>query len=195
MRRHGDAAQSGITKAHLRPYVAAVERIIRCNPENPAWAKLDAAWLTVVADAEAGVHEAETSGRAYIAWQLAGQREIARVGRTVPPREVVVTVLALYLMAEQDLRRFRGDRAFMFQLARRVRALTDANVGTTWDNKAKRVKRVYRDLRPQATEYFAAELVRALGAPALVFSRSQAAQEKEDRAERHALYEDIERLK
>ena len=58
----------------------------------------------------------------------------------------------MYLMLEQEEpRRFRSDDGFRFQLARRVRALTDVNQGTWYDHWAQRVKRVYRDTAPKTT--------------------------------------------
>jgi len=55
--------------------------------------------------------------------------ELRRLADHVTPERVIETVLAIYLMQDQDPRRFRSDTVFWTQLVRRVRGLTKANAG------------------------------------------------------------------
>jgi hypothetical protein len=57
--------------------------------------------------------------------------------------EMAEVVLAMFLMLDQDRRRFRSDRAFLFQLARRVRSLSDVNAGERFDYNTAKVRRAY----------------------------------------------------
>jgi hypothetical protein len=90
------------------------------------------------------------------------------------------------VMREEQPRRFRSDRAFDFQLARRVRALADANAGTYYDKETGKVKRVYRDVLPGTLEHLAAPLKEAFGVAGLRLAqleegeRKRAANERQD---------------
>ncbi len=98
-------------------------------------------------------------------------REVVTLGETVPPRDVVVCVLAMFVMWEMDHRRFRTDDAFRTQLARRVRRLTEANATFYFDPVADKGKRVYRDLAPRAAKVFAGWLAEAFGGAGLHLGR------------------------
>ena len=82
-------------------------------------------------------------------------------------QEAIETVIAVYVMQEIEPRRFRSGRAFRFQLVRRLRRLTDVNVGEYWDQTAGRTKRVYRDLPPRVTEVFARIVTETIGGPCM----------------------------
>jgi hypothetical protein len=144
--------------------VKTVRKLIERNQENPAWAKLDRLWHALVDENRAAIGAVQRDGRCVITWEYQAQTDIVRLAAHVSPREIVETVLAIYVMAYQEPRRFTGDKAFMFQLVRRVRALTEANAGITWDHQRRRNKRVYRDLPPRATEHMGVLIVSALGA-------------------------------
>jgi hypothetical protein len=52
-------------------------------------------------------------------------------------------------------RTFKSDQAFNYQLARRVRSLSNVNAGEYWDNNTKKTKRVYRDIPPKTLSVLA----------------------------------------
>ena len=62
--------------------------------------------------------------------------EVLKVAEVATPRDVIETVLAVFVMQELDPRRFRSDPGFRFQLVRRMRALADVSAGQRWDHKA-----------------------------------------------------------
>jgi len=111
-----------------------------------------------------------------------------------PRVKSILIVLALYLMAEQEPRRFRSDEGFRFQLVRRVRALTETNRGTWYDHKVRRVKRVYRDTAPKTTEYLGQCLAEVLGAAGLYLARLEQAQAEQKRANRKKLFDALSEL-
>jgi hypothetical protein len=193
-RRHGDAQQEGITKAHLKPYLEVVRRRIAKNADNPAWKTMEGNWLALVEHAHAEL-TTYNRGAVHIRQHREAYEEVKKLAKHVKPAAVVETVLALYLMAEQDSRRFRSDDGFRFQLVRRVRGLTDVNRGTWYDNKIGRVKGVYRDLAPKATEYLCDLLATTLGAAGLYVARLEQAQAEQQKASRTRLFDALSELK
>ena len=193
-RRHGDAQQQGVTKAELKPYLQTIRRRIAKNPDSPAWKALEGRWLALVeyAHSELATYK---QGIAHIRQHRLAYDEIMKLGYHVKPAEVVETVLAMYLLLEQDPRRFRSDDGFRFQLARRVRALTDVNQGTWYDHKSQRVKRAYRDAPPKTTAHIGELLAEVFGAAGLQIARLEQAQAEQQKANRTKLFDAVSDLK
>ncbi|MBO1906641.1 hypothetical protein KHP60_15655 [Microvirga sp. 3-52] len=162
MRRHGDPRQEGVTKAQLEPYVKLVEARIAKNAANPVWTQLDDRWQALTRSAEA-ILAAYHNGRPGLRQEVRAASEVKKLGQAVEPREVIVTALAMYLMLYQEPRRFRSDDAFSTQLVRRVRGLSDVNVGVWHDNKTNKMRRVYRELPPRVVQVIAGWIVPVLG--------------------------------
>jgi len=76
---------------------------------------------------------------------------------------VIDTALAMFLLWEQSPHRFMSDKAFNFQLARRVRGLADANSSSSYSAKEGRIKRTYRDTPPRVLNCLAESLKVAFG--------------------------------
>jgi hypothetical protein len=193
-RRHGNPEQVGITVRALKRHLAATHRRIKLNPGNSSWARLDALWLDLANECREQMKLADTSGRAFYGYQYAAQWEIAKVARDVEPGRVVATVLALYHMVRHEPGHFKSDRAFLFQLARRVRCLTDRNVGITYDHGARRNKRVYRDVSPRAAEHMGELLAQAFGRSALYLADLDKAEAKANKQKRAALDDALQKL-
>jgi len=85
------------------------------------------------------------------------------LAQEVKPREVVEVTCAVVMLWELEPQRFRSDRAFWLQLARRVRGVTDVNYGERWDNVRQRVRRTYRELTPRASLILGRWLAETLG--------------------------------
>ena len=192
-RRHGDPQQEGITKAQLKPYLEAVRRRIAKNADNPAWKTIEGNWLALVEHARAEL-SSYNEGVGHIRQHRLAYEEIVKLAKDVTPAEVVHTVLALYLMAEQEPRRFRSDEGFRFQLVRRVRALTETNRGTWYDHKVRRVKRVYRDTAPKTTEYLGQCLAEVLGPAGLYIASLEQAGLEAKKQQAEKLWADMEKL-
>ncbi|MGJ0506073.1 MAG: hypothetical protein ACR652_02855 [Methylocystis sp.] len=166
-RRHGAPDQRGITKSGLRPYLAMVQRRIEKNEKLTIWTIADGRWLALVRYAE---QVEKTTMFRTDRWAA---QEAQKLGVAVEPRLVVETVLAMYLMREQEAFRFKSDRAFRFQLVRRVRGLTRLNAKVWGDGESGRTKTVYSELPPKVTGVLSAWLISVLGQIGVWMARNE----------------------
>ncbi len=139
-----------------------VEARIVKNATNPVWSQLEERWLALASAAGATL-SAYHNGRPGVRQEVLAAHEIKKLREAVEPRTVIVMALAMYVMLDQEPRRFRSDEAFTTQLVRRVRGLSDVNVGEWYDHKTNRMKRVYRELPPRVVQVLANWIVPVLG--------------------------------
>ena len=161
-RRHGHPEQDGVTVHELQPFRDRVAARRAKNPTNHAWDILRQRWAAVAANA-AMLLKAHAGGKPGAAYTVQAAHHIQRLAATVPDDVVMEAALALFLMREAQPYRFRSDRAFDFQLSRRVRALSDVNAGTYFDHETGKTKRVYRDVLPGTLIALAEPLKAAFG--------------------------------
>jgi hypothetical protein len=154
------------------------------------WAKLEERWGQLVDHAR---RLAAQTG-AMDKYERRAAHEIIKLGEKVEPRKVINTILAMCLMEDFSPRRFRSDQAFRFQLVRRVRSLTDMNVGTYWDNEAQRVKRVYKVPPIRTTAILGQWLVQVVGGVAGRLAQLERADEEKQRNEAVAYRQAVEEL-
>ena len=193
LRRHGEATQTGVTVHQLRPYMARVVARQAKNQDNQSWAILRARWAACVADARRDIEVAE-AGAAFVRHHLDASLQVAHLGTSVEPDEVMRVALAMFQYREDQPRRFRSDRAFDFQLARRVRGLSTQNAGSYWDDKMKRSKRVYKDMSPRVVEVLAGTLKDAFGLAGLMLARREQVEMEQARDAGRHLAEALEAL-
>jgi hypothetical protein len=93
-------------------------------------------------------------------------REVVKLAEHVEPREVVETVLAMFLLEQDQPRRFRSDPAFRTQLVRRTRGLSEVNAGTWYDAATGKTKRAYKELAPRANAVLGQWLAELFGGAA-----------------------------
>ena len=139
LRRHGAIDQTGITATDLRPYVERVRQRIEKNAASPLWPQLDARWLAL-ADHASGVIGEASRGRAGPEYERKAAREVLKLVAETEPRSVIEVALAMFLIWDQEPRRFRTDEGFRFQLVRRVLVLGDLSAGQYFDFKSGRTK-------------------------------------------------------
>ena len=185
-RRHGDAGQHGVTAVHLKPYLKVARSRIKKNAQSRLWGQLEARWDALVGYCRDQLAEHRT-GRPFIVHGHQAAAAVVKIAEDVKPRDVIETVIALYVMQDQEPRRFRSDRAFRAQLVRRVRALTDRNVGRYWDPDRGRTKRVYRDLPPRAVVVMGKWIAETLGVVGLKVAELERQDAEAKSAERKAL--------
>lgn len=166
LRRHGDALQEGITVTELRPYRKKVTARRAKNPHSPLWDILRQRWEAIGRNARRILGE-HAKGKPQVSHDVQAAHHLERTAATTEPDDVIDTALALYLMHEAKPKRFASDKAFTFQLARRIRGLTDVHAGTYFDATTGKVKRVYRDMAPRTLEAFAEPLKVAFGVAAM----------------------------
>ncbi|WP_298624785.1 hypothetical protein [uncultured Zoogloea sp.] len=193
-RRHGHPEQTGVTVQELAPFRLRVRLRMEKNQGNQAWGILAQRWGMIIDAAKAQEAEAQR-GRPFVAHERDACQELVKLAREVPVETLTETVLALFLMQEEQPRRFKSDAAFDAQLARRARALTDTNAGTYWDDKAKRSKRVYRDVAPRTLAVIAEHLKAAFGVAGLYVARLEQRESEQTKNQQAALVEALESLK
>lgn len=193
-RRHGDPLQDGVTVHELRPYVERVEARQAKNKDSEAWAILAARWEALVGHCR-GVKERAAAGHPYVRHELAAALQALRVAENVEPMRVVQAALAMYLLQDHRPARFRSDRAFRFELVRRVRGLAAVNAGEYYDHKAGRSRRVYSDVPPRVVETLAYWLVEAFGGAGLALAGKEREEDAKAADERRRLAEAIGSLR
>ena len=169
-RRHGHPQQRGVTKAELGQYVRIIRDCKERNRDSPLWPAIEARWQSAVGYSERVV-ATYLDGKPMNRHLRGACQEIAQVAANVEPWVVVETALAMYLMQEQEPRRFVSDEAFWHQLARRVRGLTEVNAGTWYDHDSGKLKRVYRDLPAPTSLEIGHMLAETFGGAGLMIAR------------------------
>ena len=171
-RRHGDPEQIGVTVSELKLYFERAQRRVLKNAENETWAILKDRWekLIAIADQKQQIYK---SGKSANKDEINALSEITKL-RDTDPQKIIETYIAMYLLMMEQPRRFISDNAFLFQLARRIRGLTDINAGQYWDNEKKQTKRVYRDVSPRVLRTLGNYLIETFGAAGLVVAKLEA---------------------
>jgi hypothetical protein len=181
-RRHGHPEQRPVTVFELRHHKAACKAFLnrRANHDH-LWANLRGAWRALVETAKAEVRAVER-GEVHQTFKLAAFKDILRVAGGAEPDEVVLALCGMGHLWTEQPHRFRSDRAWFQQLARRFRGLTDTHVAKYQNAKTGKVHRVYAEPGPRAASY----LGQLLAQSALVSSGASiamAAARQEERAE------------
>lgn len=171
-RRHGDPEQTGVTVSELKPYFERVQKRVLKNAGNETWAILKDRWEKLVAIADQK-QQTYKSGKSANKDEINALSEITKL-RDTDPQKIIETYIAMYLLMMEQPRRFISDNAFLFQLARRIRGLTDINAGQYWDNEKKQTKRVYRDVSPRVLRTLGNYLIETFGAAGLVIAKLEA---------------------
>jgi hypothetical protein len=137
--------------------------------EKPVLTQLEARWRAVITYAE-GVRQ-EARSKPMVRYRREAAVETLRIGKSVEAKDLIETVLAMYVMQDQEPRRFKSDQAFKTQLVRRVRGLTRLNADAWTDAATGRQKLVYRDLSQRTVTIMGDWIAEALGPAGLMFAR------------------------
>jgi hypothetical protein len=168
-----------------------VDARIQKNPGAQAWEKADLRWQALVAHARS-VADGFRS-RPGLSHQLSAAKEVENLAADVQPRDVVVTVAAMFLLLEHEPKAFKSDQSFRVQLSRRVRALSSRNVGTWSGSPGAKPKRTLMDPSPKTAQTLGLWLSEFLGPLGLHLARLErrelAEQEKQRDEFRQALME------
>lgn len=192
-RRHGHPLQETITAADLAPFVKAIRTRRLRNPDADAWRILAARW-TVMQDYCQGTVDVYLSGVPAKGHHVQAARELLTLAQHVDPIEAIDVVMAMYLLQDVRPRAFKSDVAFVHQIVRRVRGLTEVNAGTWFDHSTGRLKRVYRELSPRVCVEMGALLVQALGAGGLHMVKLEHRDRDRKTAESQELHQAMEAL-
>lgn len=181
-RRHGAPEQKAVTKSELAPYERIVLRLIERNADSPVWSHAETNWLRVVDHAK----DELASPVAGLRWERRAAKEMLTLADNVPPRGVLTTVIAMFMLQADQPRRFVSDAAFRVQLTRRVRGLTEVNAGEWTDANGQR-KLAYHEIPPRAASCFAAWTVAGLGGIAVYLVQHERQKREDNEAQRRAL--------
>lgn len=193
LRRHGAIGQTGITKADLKVYRHIVEARLERNRDKPLLSQLEARWGAVQTYA-ATIRE-EARSKPMVRYRREASIEMLRIGNNVEPRDVIETVLAMYIMQDQEPRRFKSDQALRTQLVRRVRGLTRLNADAWTDAKTGKRKLVYRDLSQRTVTIMGGWIAEALGPAGILFARLERKDHEREQEALLAFHETLDNLK
>ena len=101
----GDTWHAGRHEGAAQALPESVRRRIAKNADNPAWKTIEGNWLALVEHARAELSSYK-QGAIHIRQHCLAYEEIVKLANDVTPAEVVHTPFLLYLMAEQEPRRF-----------------------------------------------------------------------------------------
>jgi hypothetical protein len=118
--------------------------------------------------------------------------ETLRIGKNVQPRDVIETVLAMYIMQDQEPRRFKSDQAFRTQMVRRVRGLTRLNADAWTDATTGKRKLVYRDLSQRTVTIIGDWIAEALGPAGIMFARLERKDHEKEQEALHAFRQTLD---
>lgn len=147
--RHGDPEQRGIAVGELQGHRKAIERFInRRDDRDRVWSVIEAHWRAFAEWAQGELREM-TTGLTYHKPTKDALESIRNVADTNEPREVMLTLMALFKLWYEKPQRFRSDRAAMFQAARALRSITDVHVEKYRNGNTGKLHRVFRDMSPR----------------------------------------------
>ena len=193
--RHGHPLQTAVLVREVSPFLACVRARRKANPSNPSWGLLEGRWRALVGDARSIVADWE-AGRAVTRPHRKGAQLVLQVAEHATAQEVYEAALAVFMLQHYNAGRFRSDTAADFQAARRVRSLVPSAVGSWWDAKEQRVRKVYRDAPPGSLETLGAWLRMAFAGPAAQLVDLEVRQRVDHAAvERQRLADALEALK
>jgi hypothetical protein len=191
-RRHGHPEQTAVLSSEVRPYLQRVERRMKANPGSPAWTVLDARWQRVLAAAQQSL--AASQKGPYWAPEVAAAKEVVKLDEHPGGQAVAALVLALYAMRYERPQRFANERAFEFQVCRRVRGGSVVNRGSYWNHKTRKTATVYRDLPPRVSAVLAGWLRAAFGDAGAWLALEETERAAREREEARRLQEAISAL-
>jgi hypothetical protein len=139
--------------------------------------------------------DSQGAGAISTTYERQTAEQLTALGDTVAGDVVIDTALAMFSMWEQWPTRFKSDKAFIYQLSRRVRALAEVNTGSHWSAKEGRMKRTYRNVPPKTLECFGASLRLAFGVAGMRLAELDKKDAQELLAERQELSDALKDLK
>jgi hypothetical protein len=186
-RNHGHPEQRPIDKTTLRPFTRAIEAKLRAHPEWTGIALAKERWREAMRDQRA-LHAAYfEGGQAMRRWEVRTAQDLIRVDEGVEVKAILVTIAAMFLMAEDMPRLFRDDRAWRYQLVRMVRKLTSTSLGTVYDHRAGKVRGIYRVRREAEVMAFERVITEVFGGLAMALARAVLKDREREQAARAAM--------
>lgn len=175
-----------MTAYELQPYRDRVQARRAKNPTNPTWALLDRRWEALTEHAGQTLARYAT-GMPAVSHERQTAEILVGLVDSVSAAAVIDTALAMFAFSEQRPSRFKSDKAFGFQLSRRVRGLADASSGAKRSATTGRLKRTYAEVPPRVMGCLAESLKVAFGVAGLRLAELEKRDEAGLQTERHQL--------
>ncbi|MGO9373129.1 MAG: hypothetical protein ACLQBD_13620 [Syntrophobacteraceae bacterium] len=157
-RRHGDARQESIRAIEVKPYVMQVEKIVERDGSGKILAGLEKV-VDMIRTYADGITSDYAHGRAMNKHRVQAAQEVLTVFRDFTALQCGSVVAGMYLLQDANSHRFASDKGFTFELVRRFRSLSDANVGLYENADSGKVRRAYREIPPRTVGQLGAILV------------------------------------
>lgn len=194
MRRHGHAEQEGVTVYELQPFIERITARRTRNPVNPTWALLERRWQALTGHAESTLATYST-GVPAVSYERQTAEQLMVLRDNVPSETVIDAALAMFALGEQRPGRFKSDKAFGFQLSRRVRGLARVNAGSHLNVKTGSMKLTYKDTPPRVLDCLAESLKVAFGVAGMRLAELEKKEAEGVKSERQQLHEALKDLK
>jgi hypothetical protein len=157
-RRHGDARQESIRATEVKPYVEQVQKIVERDHTGKIQAGLEKV-VGIIRDHAEGITSDYAHGRPMNKHRVQAAKEVLTVFRDFSPVQCGSVVAGIYLFQDECPHRFSSDKGFTFELVRRFRSISDANVGLYENPDSGRVRRAYKEITPRTIEQLGVLLV------------------------------------
>jgi hypothetical protein len=181
---NGDYQQHAVTKRDLHAHLLLAEACRRRTADRAAeWSALDGQWDRLVERAREIVAASRSGKASHRPTVQAAQEIIKQAEDGVKAEDVVNVSLAMWSLYLND-RLIKTDTSFLVQWTRQVRKLGTMALGQRWDDRAQRVRRVYRVMPPKAVREMAAWLKAAFGHAGATFARTEKARHERELEER-----------
>jgi hypothetical protein len=188
-RRHGHEEQRTISKTDLKPFIEKVEARIAKQPDASLWSICEQRWNML-----AGEWRSQPPQTIY-RFVRAGAKELVRLADTVSARDVMVTLIAFYLLQDNDPRLFKNETGFRTQLVRAIRSLSGGSY-RDWDGAADgRKRRAMKELDPHTVKYLSGLLAELLGPAGLKVAKLERQEEEKQRQDTLAFYAAMNEVK
>lgn len=179
-RRHGDPCQDTIRYTEIKPYVQRVERLVQGKDKIlEGLTKV----CGIIRDYAEGIVTQRKNGMAMNKYKAPAAKEILTVIRDFTPVQCGSVVAGMFIFEEENRYRFASRRGFTFELVRRFRSISDANIGIY--GACGNVRRAYKEIPPQTIQRIGDMLIegfRGFVGGVLLYERRQAERERQAKA-------------
>ncbi len=165
----------------IKPYVERVEKLIERDTSGKITVGLEKV-VGIIRDYAEGTVSDYEHGRPMSQHKVNAAKEVLTVFRDFTPVQCASVVAGMYIYMDENPHRFASDRGFTFELVRRSRSISDANIGQYEDGDSGRIRRAYREIPPRTIEQIGALLIdgfKTFVAHVRLYERKKAERERE----------------
>ncbi|MGO9017321.1 MAG: hypothetical protein ACLQVJ_03125 [Syntrophobacteraceae bacterium] len=125
-----------------------MEKIVERDKSGKILAGLEKV-VGIMRDYAEGITSDYEHGRAMNKHKVQAAQAVLTVFRDFSAVQCGSVVAGMYLHMDDNPHRFRSDEGFAFELVRRFRSISDANIGLYENSYSGRVRRAYKEIPPR----------------------------------------------